>query len=54
MKITCIQTKEGFVSLTTIMDLYDRKIIGWSLSDGMIIGEPTLGAWEMAVKKAKY
>ncbi|MFE3847770.1 hypothetical protein ACFX5D_07310 [Flavobacterium sp. LB3P45] len=26
--ITYIQTKEGFVYLTTIMDLYDRKIIG--------------------------
>ena len=40
--ITYIQTKEGFVYLTTIMDLYDRKIIGWSLSDGMNIDETTL------------
>ncbi|WP_304529136.1 IS3 family transposase [Flavobacterium sp. ALD4] len=28
--ITYLQTKEGFVYLTTIMDVYDRKIIGWS------------------------
>jgi putative transposase len=48
--ITYIQTKEGFVYLTTIMDLYDRKIIGWSLSDGMSTDETTLGAWKMAVK----
>ena len=48
--ITYIQTKEGFVYLTTIMDLYDRKIIGWSLSDGMSTEETTLGAWKMAVK----
>ena len=48
--ITYIQTKEGFVYLTTIMDLYDRKIIGWSLSDRMSTEETTLGAWKMAVK----
>ena len=57
--ITYIQTKEGFVYLTTIMDLYDRKIIGWSLSDGMSTDDPsnseqakqtTLRTWKMAVK----
>ena len=32
------------------MDLYDRKIIGWSLSDGMSTIETTLKAWKMAVK----
>jgi putative transposase len=52
--ITYIQTKRGFVYLTTIMDLYDRKIIDWSLNDGMSTGETTLGAWKMAVKKPKY
>lgn len=30
-EITYIQTKEGFLYLTTIIDLYDRKMIGWSL-----------------------
>ena len=48
--ITYIQTKEGFLYLTTIMDLYDRKIIGWSLSDGMSTEQTSLGAWKMAVK----
>lgn len=57
--ITYIQAKEGFVYLTTIMDLYDRKIIGWSLSDGMSTNHPSdseqakqtsLKAWEMTVK----
>jgi len=57
--ITYIQTKEGFVYLTTIMDLYDQKIIGWSLSNGMSTDDQsdseqakqtTFGAWEMAVK----
>src|SRR5690606_25156201 len=34
--ITYIQTKEGFLYLTTIIDLYDRKMIGWSLSNGEV------------------
>ena len=42
--ITYIQTKEGFVYLTTIMDLYDRKIKGWSLIDGMSTNETSLKA----------
>jgi putative transposase len=32
------------------MDLNDRKIIGWSLSDGMSTEETTLLALKMAVK----
>lgn len=31
--ITYIRTKEGFVYLTSIMDLFSRKIIAWRLSD---------------------
>ena len=48
--ITYIQTKVGFIYLTTIVDLYGRKIIGWSLSDGMSTDETTLKGWKMAVK----
>lgn len=48
--ITYIQIKEGVLYLTTIMDLYDRKIIGWSLRNGMSKEVTTLGAWKMAVK----
>ena len=51
--ITYIHTKEGFLYLTTIIDLYDRKIIGWSLSRGMSPEETTLTAWKMAVKNRK-
>jgi putative transposase len=46
--ITYIQTKEGFLYLTTIIDLYDRKIIGWSLSNCMSTEKTTLAAWKMA------
>jgi hypothetical protein len=34
--------------LTTVLDLYDRKIIGWSLSSGMSV--TSLAAWRMAIK----
>jgi putative transposase len=48
--ITYIQTKEGFVYLTTIMDLYDRNIIGWSLSYRMRTDKTTLGACKIEVE----
>jgi transposase InsO family protein len=33
--ITYIGTSEGFVYLASVMDLYSRKIIGWSISERM-------------------
>jgi transposase InsO family protein len=48
--ITYIRVKEGFIYLTTVLDLYDRKIIGWSLSNGMSVEETSLAAWKMAIK----
>ncbi len=51
--ITYIQTMRGFLYLTIIMDLFDRKIIGWSLSNEMSTKGTTLPAWEMAVKNRK-
>jgi len=42
--IIYIHTKEGFLYLTTVLDLYDRKIIGWSLSNGMSTEETALAA----------
>lgn len=51
--ITYIRTKEGFLYLTTVLDLYDRKIIGWSLSDGMSVEETSLPAWKMAIKNRR-
>jgi len=48
--ITYIQTKEGFVYLTTVIDLYDRKVIGWSLSKTMSTQRTSLAAWKMAIR----
>jgi putative transposase len=33
--ITYISTDEGWLYLAAVMDLYSRKIIGWSMSDNM-------------------
>jgi len=51
--ITYIHTKEGFLYLTTVIDLYDRKIIGWSLSDTMSTQDTILSAWRMATRNRK-
>ncbi|SHN75271.1 Transposase InsO and inactivated derivatives [Flavobacterium fryxellicola] len=48
--ITYIHTKEGFLYLTTVIDLYDRKIIGWSLSSTMSTQDTILSAWRMAIR----
>ena len=33
--ITYIYTKEGWLYLATVIDLYSRKIVGWSMDDNM-------------------
>jgi putative transposase len=48
--ITYIHTKEGFLYLTTVIDLYDRKVIGWSLNDTMSTENTILSAWRMATR----
>jgi putative transposase len=48
--LTYIQTKEGWLYLTIIMDLFDRKIIGWSVSESMKAVDTSIAAWKMAVK----
>jgi putative transposase len=47
--ITYIYTLSGFVYLTSVMDLFSRKIIGWHLSDNL----STEGIFK-AINKAKF
>ncbi|WP_426483317.1 IS3 family transposase [Flavobacterium sp. 2] len=49
--ITYINTSVGFIYLTIIMDVYDRKIIGWALSDDLTTKNTTLPAWDMAISR---
>jgi Transposase and inactivated derivatives len=48
--ITYIQVQEGFIYLTTLIDLFDRKVIGWSISEGMRAEETIIPALNMALR----
>ncbi len=48
--ITYIRTLKGWLYLTVIMDLWDRKIIGWAQSSDMSAENTSIAAWRMAVK----
>ena len=47
--ITYIHTKQGWLYLTVIIDLYHRKIVGWALSDNLTKEDTIIKAWRMAV-----
>lgn len=47
--ITYVKTAQGWLYLTVILDLFDRKVIGWSQSGDMTAGNTTIAAWKMAV-----
>jgi transposase InsO family protein len=48
--ITYIKTLQGWLYLTVIIDLYDRKVIGWSFSRSLKAAITTIPAWKMAVR----
>ena len=48
--ITYIHTNQGWLYLTIILDLGDRKVIGWSLSDSLKTNHTVMPAWNMAIK----
>jgi len=48
--ITYLRTLCGWVYLTVVIDLYDRKVIGWALSAGLEASETAIPALKMAVK----
>ena len=49
--ITYIPIKQGFAYLTTVIDLADRMVVGWSLSNNMTDGATTIAAFKKAIKK---
>jgi transposase InsO family protein len=51
--ITYLRTASGWVYLTVVIDLYDRKVLGWSLSDAMESAVTSVAALEMAVKNRR-
>ena len=48
--ITYIETKQGWMYLTVIIDLFNRKIVGWSMSDNLTTKDTIVPAWNMAIK----
>ena len=50
--ITYIYTREGWLYLSTIMDLYSRKIVGWSMKN-RITPDLVIEALNMAIKQRK-
>ena len=51
--ITYIRTKNGFDYLTTVIDLFDRKVIGWSQSSDMTTANTVIPALKMAIRRRR-
>lgn len=47
--ITYIRTTEGWAYLTIIIDLFDRKVIGWSVSRSMKATDTSISAFKKAL-----
>ncbi len=50
--LTYVSTKEGWVYLTTVIDLLHRKVIGWALSSTMMAKDTSVPAFKMALKNS--
>jgi len=49
--ITYLATNEGWLYLTVILDLFQRRVVGWSMSTGMSVAQTTLPAFRQAINK---
>lgn len=47
--ITYIRTRQGWLYLTMVMDLFDRKIVGWSTSNNLSAQDTSVKAFRMAL-----
>lgn len=47
--ITYVRTGEGWMYLTVIIDLWDRKVIGWSASKTLKAQDTVIPAWRMSI-----
>lgn len=51
--ITYVSTEEGWLYLAVFIDIYSRKVLGWSMSS-WITAELVLNAFRMAIAKRGY
>jgi putative transposase len=49
--ITYIKTKEGFLYLTVVLDLFDRKVVGWAMSENLKAQDTTIAALKIALNE---
>jgi transposase InsO family protein len=49
--ITYLKTWKGWLYLTVILDLFHRKVVGWSMSDRLTAHTTTIPAFMQAVKR---
>ncbi len=47
--ITYVRTYSGWLYLTVIIDMFDRKVIGWFMSKNLTTDDSIIPAWFMAV-----
>ena len=50
--ITYIHTNEGWIYLATVIDLYNRKIVGWSMGTRLVT-QLIVDALTMAIRRCK-
>ena len=48
--ITYLRTLNGWIYFTVVLDLFDRKVIGWALSANLDVANTSIPAFKMAVK----
>lgn len=48
--LTYIRTGEGWIYLTIVLDLANRKVVGWALSETMKAEDTSVAAFKMALK----
>jgi transposase InsO family protein len=48
--LTYIRTQQGWLYLTAVLDLADRKVLGWALNETMEAEVTSVAAWRMAVR----
>ena len=51
--ITYIHTRKHLLYLTSIIDLCDRKVVGWSLSDNLTAKDTAVRAYQMVTRSRK-
>jgi len=49
--MTYISNKQGWVYLTVIIDLFNRKVVEWSFSKDLTTENNIISAWKMAVQR---